>query len=154
MGGKTTTFAEKIDRSGGPTACWPWKSCVDGGGYGTVTIKNRQLGAHRVAWEEARGEIPPGLCVLHTCDNPPCCNPAHMFLGTHLDNANDREAKGRGKPCRGEASPSAIVTTNDVIAIRAARQNGVTLATLAAKYGLTKQAVSLIGLRRNWKHVA
>jgi len=65
-------------------------------GYAMLGRKGRKLYAHRVAWEEANGPIPEGMCVLHRCDNPPCVNPEHLFLGTHRDNTQDMLAKGRG----------------------------------------------------------
>lgn len=92
-------FSSKVDRSGGPAACWPWKGAWrTEKGYGRILKdrrKGRALRAHRVAWELAHGPIPLGLCVCHACDNPPCCNPAHLFLGTMLDNNRDRDAKDR-----------------------------------------------------------
>lgn len=69
-------------------------------GYGRRWFRGSPWRAHRVAWVEAFGEIPDGLLVLHTCDNPPCVNPEHLFLGTHRDNALDRQAKGRSAKTR------------------------------------------------------
>lgn len=85
-----------VDRSGGPDACWPWKRRIRRDGYGDIWARSigEQL-AHRVAWFVAHGPIPDGLCVLHRCDNKPCCNPRHLFLGTQLDNMHDMIAKGR-----------------------------------------------------------
>ena len=79
----------------GVNGCVEWTGHVDRKGYGRVSIEGRQVFAHRVAWELAHGPIPDGLCVLHHCDNPPCCNPAHLFLGTIRDNNLDMSAKGR-----------------------------------------------------------
>lgn len=80
----------------GPFACWTYLGGRDKDGYGIISIANRSRRAHRVAFEVWIGKIPDSLCVLHSCDNPPCVNPAHLFLGTDLDNARDRDAKGRG----------------------------------------------------------
>ena len=78
------------------TACIEWTGRCNDGGYGTW---GRKL-AHRLAWVEANGPIPAGMCVLHACDNPPCINVDHLWLGTQADNAADRESKGRGNSLR------------------------------------------------------
>jgi hypothetical protein len=85
-------FWAKVDVSDS-ASCWPWTGHRDARGYGRTT--KRSTTAHRVAWEVTHGEIPAGLFVCHRCDNPPCCNPAHLFLGTAGDNARDMAAKGR-----------------------------------------------------------
>ena len=92
-------LAAKV-RRGGPDDCWPWEGRTVGAGYGTIGIGRRGEGsmlAHRLAWVLERGPIPKGLNVLHSCDNPPCCNPAHLFLGTQGDNMRDMAAKGRDR---------------------------------------------------------
>ena len=83
-----------IDQLGGPEACWPWLG-KQRYGYGQIWASGRLVLAHRLVWELTLGPIQPGLCVLHRCDNPPCCNPAHLFLGTKADNVADMMAKGR-----------------------------------------------------------
>lgn len=104
-------IALRIDRSGGPDACWTWtgarlkRKC---GEYGVVWVEGKAKKAHRVVWEAAFGRIPDATpMVLHRCDNPPCCNPAHLFLGTSTDNARDRDQKGRrrGGPGRVHGPP-------------------------------------------------
>lgn len=102
-------FWPKVDRSAGPNGCWPWMaSRVKGYGHFGVGSRtdqtNKLVIAHRLAWILTHGPVPDGICVCHTCDNPPCCNPAHLWLGTHADNAADREAKGRGNQARGDAN--------------------------------------------------
>ena len=84
---------------GSADACWPWTSRT-ARGYGNLYFRGRTQMAHRVAFELANGPIPAGLLVRHTCDNPPCCNPAHLLLGTHRDNAWDRERRNRSKSAR------------------------------------------------------
>ena len=88
-------FWEKVDRSGGPDACWPWTASTCGGGYGQFRLAGRPQLAHRVAYEQLVGPIPNGRHVLHRCDTPLCVNPAHLFLGTHTDNMADMTIKGR-----------------------------------------------------------
>jgi hypothetical protein len=86
-------FWEKVDKNGA-NGCWNW-TASDVGGYGQFRLGLRMVQAHRISWELAFGEIPDKLHVLHQCDNPPCVNPAHLFLGTHQDNVDDRQQKGR-----------------------------------------------------------
>jgi hypothetical protein len=80
-------------RVGSPEECWPWTGAKHKQGYGLYGAGPKR--AHRVAWTLVHGEIPPGLQVLHRCDNPPCVNPGHLLLGTALDNQQDKAAKGR-----------------------------------------------------------
>jgi HNH endonuclease len=75
--------------------CWDWNGTIATNGYGRVFANNKWIGAHRVVWEFVYGKIPDGLYVLHRCDNRRCCNPNHLFLGTHLDNVRDATLKGR-----------------------------------------------------------
>src|SRR5688572_669144 len=96
---KFTSLAEKLeaysDRSGGPDACWPWMLGRNQAGYGKVSWEKMRYRAHRAAWEVEHGPLPPGMCALHSCDNPPCINVRHLFAGTRVDNAKDRESKRR-----------------------------------------------------------
>lgn len=87
-------FWAKVDRRG-PDDCWEWTAGCNRKGYGKFSLDGATRQSHRISWELANGQIPEGLCVLHRCDNPPCCNPAHLFLGTHADNHADRSLKGR-----------------------------------------------------------
>lgn len=90
-------FWEKVDKSGGPDACWPWLGGQYPSGYGKIRGSDGEyLLAHRVAWTLANG--PTELDVLHRCDNPPCCNEAHLFDGTQAENFDDMRGKGREAP--------------------------------------------------------
>lgn len=135
--------------------CWPW---VGGRahpfGYGLIGLDGRPTTAHRVAWLVTRGPIPRGLSVLHRCDNPPCCNPAHLFLGTQADNMHDRHAKGRF--ARGSAVHSAKLTEDHVRAIRATYSVGIRgrgVRALATRYGVAKNAVRCVLARTTWAHI-
>jgi hypothetical protein len=95
-------FWTKVDKCGpvpehvpelGP--CWLWMASRFAGGYGRIDVNKHSKVAHRVAWGLVKGDIPDGLLALHRCDNPPCVNPDHLFLGTHKDNTQDALSKGR-----------------------------------------------------------
>lgn len=125
------------------------------GGYGRVAVggrKGRKVLAHRLAWEREYGPIPEGMLVCHHCDNPPCWEPAHLFLGTHSDNALDREAKGRGVDNRGEAHPRTHLTLSKVTWMRKLYARSLyTLTELASLYGISHSAVQKIVYGVNWK---
>lgn len=88
-------FWAKVDRSSGPDGCWPWTASRFTFGYGRFACQGRQHSAHRWVFEHLYGALPPGEIVRHDCDNPPCCNPAHLRSGTLADNNRDREERGR-----------------------------------------------------------
>lgn len=121
------------------SGCWLWTGAITKNGYGSRGGRY----AHRIAWERASGPIPNGLCVCHRCDNRVCVNPRHLFLGTALDNARDRDAKGR--------SGSARITAADVVRIRSDKR---TQAEIAADYGLQPGTISSIVRRLRWTAVA
>lgn len=138
--------------------CWPWTGARDVDGYGQIKVtweesKPRQEKAHRVCWVLTRGPIPDGLSVLHTCDNPPCVRPSHLFVGTTLDNRRDAIQKGRWYAARGEAAGHVTLTTVAVLQIREALSQGAQQKDLAAKFGVTQSAISNIARRKTWKHI-
>ena len=167
----TMTFEErfwsKVYRSGGPDACWVWTGCRSGKGYGQIGVNGHTQRAHRVAWLLVNGPISDGLCVLHRCDNPPCCNVGRcLFLGNHADNVADKVAKGRQARggahgsrlhpellARGEANGNARLTIADVFAIRAAAQRGESQRAIAIHYGVSRRNVRNIVHRERWAHV-
>ncbi|MFQ5915553.1 MAG: HNH endonuclease [Nitrospinota bacterium] len=136
------------------TSCWEWLRRRDKYGYGkTQGVLRRDDFAHRVAWELTYGPILPGTCVLHTCDNPSCVNPVHLFLGTQLDNVLDRVKKGRS--ANGERHSQAKLTASKVIEIRKLHNEQLlSYATLSMKYGVSEHAIKKIVLRQRWKHLS
>lgn len=144
-------FWEKVDKSAGPNGCWLWTASCNPGGYGAFGYHGSVTHAHRVAWELTNGSIPKGLGALHHCDNPPCVNPAHLFLGTQADNAKDAVSKGRMHP--GEAHGRSKLTAADVLAIRAQyAEGGILQRELADAYSISPQQVYNIVHRRSWRH--
>lgn len=140
-------FLAKIDRRGADE-CWPWigGSRIRGYGWFHYILKPSPRGclAHRFSWTLENGPIPDGLDILHSCDNPPCCNPGHLSLGTQLENARDMVERGRSKTCgyyvRGESHAKAKVSDADVLYILAARGRE-RAADLAVRFGVTQHCV-------------
>lgn len=145
---------------GEPDACWEWQGAVQPSGYGFMhggIGRPRWVLAHRLSWEMHNGPIPEGLAVLHRCDNPPCVNPAHLWLGTRADNNRDRGEKGRGREARqrGAANTNAKLTEDDVRQIIAALQElpRRSQTEIAQQFGIKQPQVSRIMLRQNWAHL-
>ena len=166
------------------TGCLEWTGTRNQNGYGVFAVGGRQRLAHRVAWSMAHGPVPPGICVLHHCDNPPCveAGPGHLFPGTQADNIADKMRKGRQtrgdqhgvrkhperaargdahgththpeSVRRGERSHYARLTEESVVAIRERRANGETGASIAADFGVSSGTVYLIAKRVTWAHIA
>ena len=88
-------FWSRVDKSGGPDACWLWTAGTHTRGYGRIRWNGKAQSAHRISWALAYGPISEDLYVCHKCDNPLCCNPSHFFLGTASENTNDMMSKGR-----------------------------------------------------------
>lgn len=120
-------------------------------GYGATHFNGKQQLAHRVSWEIANGPIPQGMCVRHSCDNPVCVNPAHLFLGTKADNSADMARKRRS--ALGERHGNAKLTETDVRQIREMRAGGTMRRDIAARFAITPEHVDQIVRRRNWTHI-
>lgn len=146
-------FWDKVD-IGGQDECWEWNRHRFANGYGSFhkSVQERHALAHRVAYELANGPIPDGLYVLHQCDNPACCNPAHLSVGTQYDNMAD--AVNRDRTRQGEAVTASVLTANDVHSIRERYVPYIiTAQILAAEYGVSDSAIYAILSGRNWKHI-
>lgn len=135
------------------SGCWEWKRSSDGWGYGKISIQHKLEKVHRVMFSLANGPIPTGMCVCHKCDNPPCCNPDHLFLGTHADNRRDMIQKGRLSDQSGTLNSQAKINDNIAREIRSLYANGVMQKLIAEKYGISTGIVNRVVLRRNWKNI-
>jgi len=149
-----TRFTAGVTQTEG---CWLWNRSLDGKGYGQLMIDGKIRRAHRVAYYLAHGDIPEGMVILHTCDTPRCCNPAHLKLGTQIENLVDMRQKGRH--AHGETNGSAILTAALVAQIRSEYvpgsrwHPGASHEYLAGKYGVDRKTISDLLARKTWAHI-
>ena len=145
-------FWEKV-KIGTASECWPWLSlCVDRKGYGKLWYAGGNVYAHRMAWTLTNGPIPEGLFCLHNCDNPGCCNPGHIRLGTLKENMQD--AISRDRIAKGERQGNARLTHEQVREIRVKynpRLYGYD--KLAKEYNVAKTTIRKVVDKVNWKHL-
>lgn len=148
--------------------CWVWKGGLHKDGYGHLSYCGKYWLSHRLSYQTFVGKIPSGMNILHKCDNPPCCNPKHLFVGTQKDNVHDMEKKGRAnhpsgenhgsktKPesrPRGERAGLAKLTDNLVLEIREKHASGGTFRGLARQYGVDRVTISAAVKRKTWAHI-
>lgn len=126
-------------------ACWEWQGTKDKDGYGKFCHDGKHLRGHRASYTIHHGEIPDGLLVCHTCDNPSCVNPAHLFLGDTRINAVDMIQKDRG--------PRQKLTSQDVLKIRELLAEGYGTEDLAIKFGVHRYTICRIRSGRRWGHM-
>jgi hypothetical protein len=145
-----------------PDECWPWiGKYKDELGYGRFDINGVAYRAHRVVYFYFFGGISlagprggeEGLMVCHRCDNPGCCNPAHLFLGTHDDNMADKKVKGRAPHYESTKSPRAKLTAEDVFWMRMQKKYGATKKALAMLYEVSEATVSGACYGRHYQDV-
>lgn len=132
-----------------PNGCVEWTGSTVTGGYGCIRVSGKTIRAHRLSWElHNKQKIPNGLIVRHVCDNPSCVNPSHLELGTHKDNAEDCEQRGRR--VRGEDDSKSKLSNADVIAICARIDAGDSCTAIAKDYNVHRVAINDIKLGKNW----
>jgi hypothetical protein len=141
-------FWSKVRKTDG---CWLWVGAKHDGkwGYGIIGHAgrgSRSLRSHRLSWEIHHGAIPSGLFVCHSCDNPACVNPDHLFLGTHEDNMHDMRLKGRSAP-----PPKKRFTNAQIVAMRERYAAGEEQTSIAASFATSQRAISRIVLGRLYK---
>lgn len=141
-------FLRRVEERG-PEECWPWTGTITHKGYGKITLRGVEHRAHRVAYQHHTGEDPGDDLVLHSCDNPPCCNGRHLRRGTHAENQAEKAAKGRS--ARGERNGGGgKLTEADVRAMRASDDN---FAALGRRYGISRTMAANIVKGHAWSHV-
>lgn len=147
------TPQQRFDKKWTPepnTGCWLWRTGTSPKGYGVFHSGGKTQRAHRASWEFANGAIPTGLLVCHRCDNPACVNPAHLFLGSPLDNVRDMDAKGRRASRHGDRNTNSKLDPESVLEMRRLRADGWRLGDIAIKFGVCIPQVSLIVRRLRW----
>ena len=158
---KTTEqkFWEKVDKES-PSGCWNWTAGKNSNGYGQFGVNGKMEKAHRVSWEMHNGDIPEhdsyhGMCVLHSCDNPACVNPRHLFLGTQTENMADMDKKNRrDKTTRafGINHGRAKLNHTQVRVIRT-YYPALTQQALADCFGVGLTTIHSIVTRQTWQHI-
>lgn len=153
--GRPDAFWKKVecrDRS----ECWRWSGALNRWGYGAAAYDGKQSNASRVAWLLVHGEIPSGMVVCHRCDNPACCNPAHLFLGTQADNLRDCRQKKRAKGAPEGAAhhrSTAKLTADQVAAARGMFERGVSQTDIAQQFGVHSSTISRAVRGKRWRHL-
>lgn len=143
----------RLVAKGSPDECWEWQGSRDiKNGYGKIVWRGKNTRAHRVAMALVDGDWNSPLNVCHTCDNPPCCNPAHLWRGSVKDNMADKVAKNRSgrTGARGEKAGSAKLTAAQVSEIRGSPLTG---SQLAKQYGVARNYIFAIKKRLTWRHL-
>ena len=146
-------FWTLVDKRG-PDECWPWKGLRKKGKfpYGKFWTNGREIRAHRFSFEIHKGVLELGQRACHTCDNPPCVNPAHLFSGTQAVNLADMRSKKRH--AHGEKAKHSVLTTAQVLAIRAEYQPRVVgYRKLSEKYNVSEGCIQGVVERSTWKHI-
>lgn len=158
-------FWPKVDRRG-DDECWPWLASKDEHGYGMIHVKNtghsRHKGdhggghstrSHIVAFKLSGGVLLPGQIVCHHCDNPPCCNPKHLYAGNQLMNVGDRERRGRSNRRMGEEHGQAKLTEEVVRDIRGREWKRGLARKLGDVFGVDRNTIYAVRNRKTWRHV-
>lgn len=139
----------------GENDCWEWKLSLDPDGYGRFRLNGKKRGSHRVSYANAFGEIPYGKIICHSCNNPPCVNPNHLYAGTQKDNTRDSIDAGTlwFSKAYGEKCPNAKLSNKDVYIIRDMLNKGISVKEISKKYNITDGAIYSIKNKTRWKKV-
>lgn len=148
--GQVDNFLKRVNMTNG---CWNWVGSTTQGDYGFHKFYGKAWRAHRLSYHLFLGNFDKSLDVCHTCDNPRCVRPSHLFLGTTRDNIQDMINKGRYKGVTGSMNPRAKLTEEKVKEIRRLRQSGMGLSELSERFNANYYTINNIVNRWSWKHV-
>lgn len=150
-------FWEKVDKTPGLGLskeypdCWEWRGLLDTNGYGVFQSKGKNYSTHKILYLLYKGEFLNSFYLCHNCDNPPCCKPDHLFLGTQADNMNDMVSKDR-QP-KGENKSLAKLTDKNVILIKKMLGDGISQTHIAKLFQVHQSRVSKIACGKAWRHI-
>lgn len=151
-------FFSQVEKNGpiireeiGP--CWIWTGSKTHDGYGKVRMMGREFRAHRASWVLRYGFIRPDVIACHRCDNPPCVNPDHLFIGSVADNMRDMKLKGRAKGPPSAKTNTAVLDDETAFLVRVLRADGWGRKELASRFGLTTTSIDNVVSGRTWKRV-
>jgi hypothetical protein len=143
-------FWSQVDKNG-PNGCWLWTGQVNEDGYGRVKWKCKSVAVHRLACELSGKPIPENLRGLHHCDNPPCCNPDHIYPGTQFDNMRDRKVRGRDYDKHGEGNPNAKLNYQKAQHIRELYASGLhTHLSLSKEFSVSANTINSVLTGKTW----
>lgn len=145
------SFVDKSPNQGPNGDCWEWQGKRDQDGYGRFSVQNKAFKPHRFSYKLANGKLPEDLLVCHSCDNPPCVNPKHLFLGSNRDNMQDMVNKGRS--LKGEANRVSKLNGGKVKFIRNLYKNGYNCAQISRMFKMDSSTIGDIVNRKYWKHI-
>ena len=135
------------------TGCWEWQMCKTEKGYGKCTYRYKPWKAHRLSYTAFKGEIPEGMHILHACDNPSCCNPGHLRVGTQQDNMEDMRNRGRENKAKGAKNGRSKLNERKVRIIKHLLGTGVPCTKIARLFGVHSTQIYFIKNGTTWSHV-
>lgn len=143
-------YVDTTPGQGPKGTCWQWTGSTKPTGHGQFSLNGRPVGAHQTAFFLKHGRLSP--VTRHACDNPPCVRPAHLRGGTHQDNVNDRQRRGRTRTGHlyGEQHPNHRLTLAEVRSIKEQLARGTTIVALGKQFGVDHTTISRIKCGRTW----
>jgi hypothetical protein len=145
-------FWSKINKDT-ESGCYEWKGNLDKNEYGRFKVNYKDVRAHRFSYELHHGEIPEGMLVLHSCDNPKCVNPNHLSIGTHKENMLDRNNKNRQYKPKGSLHHNSKLTEEKVLIIKSKLISGEKEVDIAKEFNVSKRTIEHIKSGYSWSHV-
>jgi hypothetical protein len=137
------------------SGCWIWTATTNQDGYGRFRFRGKLMGAHRFSMMIYTEQENKNMCVCHTCDNPCCVNPAHLFFATHKENMEDKSRKGRVgfNPVKGTQHHNSKLTECDILKIRELLSSGLSQSKIGLLYGVSQGCIGTINQGITWKHI-